>query len=72
MRSGEVKSLNPDEVYKGMLESFKENLEAEECSFYETEGDHLKFKLSNGWKEYYRRLEAPTPSAKESSAWRPS
>ncbi len=55
--TGRVKSLSPDEVYKGVLDSFRENIGAEECSFYEMEGDHLKFRFSLGWKDYYRRPE---------------
>jgi hypothetical protein len=51
------KSIDPDNIYKGILESFKEYLNAEECSFYVREGNLLTLKESVGWKDYYRRPE---------------
>ena len=50
-----LKSLNPDDIYQGILESFRDYLDVEECSFYELEGNLLTLKSSIGWKEYYRR-----------------
>lgn len=53
--TGRLKSMDPDEVYLGILKSFVENLNVEECSFYEKLGDELVLKHSLGWKEYYNR-----------------
>ncbi|MFA4873960.1 MAG: hypothetical protein WC690_01315, partial [bacterium] len=50
-----LKSFDADAVYNGVLESFRDNLGAEECSFYVSEGDRLKLQYSIGWKDYHRR-----------------
>lgn len=53
-----LKSLIPKDIYKGMLESFRDYLEAEECSYYSQEGNLLVLKDKIGWKDYYRRPES--------------
>jgi len=53
--TGRLKSIHAHEILKGMLESFRDYLDVEECSFYEQEGNLLMLRDSIGWKEYYRR-----------------
>lgn len=50
-----LKSYDEETIYTGILESFRDNLGAEECSFYICEGENLRLTHSLGWKEYYRR-----------------
>lgn len=50
-----LKSVDVNEILKGMLESFRDYLDVEECSFYILEGNLLTLRESIGWKEYYRR-----------------
>ena len=52
-----LKSKREDDVYQGILDSFRDNLEAEECSFYAMRGDRLELVRSLGWKDYYKRPE---------------
>ncbi|MFH1653655.1 MAG: diguanylate cyclase [Pseudomonadota bacterium] len=53
--SKKLKSFNPDDIYKGILDGFSNYLSAEESSFYALEGNLLYLKHSKGWKDYYRR-----------------
>ncbi|MFH1873888.1 MAG: GAF domain-containing protein [Pseudomonadota bacterium] len=53
--SKKLKSIDINEIYTGVLESFRDYLGAEECSFYELQGNLLILKHSIGWKLYYRR-----------------
>ncbi len=53
--TGKFKSYEPSAIYAGVLESFRDTLGAEECSFYASEGGELKLKHSLGWKDYQRR-----------------
>ena len=53
-----LKSIHAEEILKGMLESFRDYLDVEECSFYEQEGNLLMLKDNIGWKDYYRRPES--------------
>jgi hypothetical protein len=53
-----LKSIDAKEILKGMLESFRDYLDVEECSFYEQEGNLLTLRESIGWKDYYRRPES--------------
>lgn len=50
-----LKSRREESVYQGILESFRDNLEAEECSFYAMRGNSLELVNSLGWKDYYKR-----------------
>ncbi len=50
-----LKSYDADVIYKGILEGFRDDLGAEECSFYVAEGDDLRLHCSIGWKDYQRR-----------------
>lgn len=56
--TGRLKSIHANEILKGMLESFRDYLDVEECSFYQQEGNLLMLRDSIGWKEYYRRPES--------------
>ncbi len=53
--SKKLKSIDINDIYRGVLESFRDYLGAEECSFYELQGNLLVLKNSIGWKLYYRR-----------------
>lgn len=53
--TAKLKSTQPAEIYRGILESLHDYMDAEECSFYALEGNLLTLKESLGWKDYYRR-----------------
>ena len=53
--TGRLKSYDPDVIFNGILQSFRENLGAEECSVYAPEGNELKLAFSDGWQDYHRR-----------------
>lgn len=53
-----LKSTNLGVIYKGILESFRDYIEAEECSYYSLEGNLLVLKAHEGWKDYQKRPEA--------------
>jgi hypothetical protein len=56
-----LKSFDPEDIYQGILDSFRDYLSVEECSFYEFEGNILTLKYSKGWKDYYNRPEVYEP-----------
>jgi len=55
--TGRLKSIQVEDIIRGMLESLRDYLDVEECSFYAQEGNLLMLKDNIGWKEYYRRPE---------------
>lgn len=50
-----LKSNEPEIIFNGILESLRQNLGAEECSYYEAQDSGFKLYKSAGWKEYHRR-----------------
>jgi len=52
-----LKSFNREDIYNGLVDSFVDYLEVEECSLYELEGNLLKLKINRGWKDYHKRPE---------------
>lgn len=50
-----LKSHEPDAIFHGILESFHEDLGAEECSFYVAEEKRLRLAQTFGWKDYHHR-----------------
>jgi hypothetical protein len=53
--TSKLKSTKPTDIYRGILESLHDYMDAEECSFYALEGNLLTLQESLGWKDYYRR-----------------
>ncbi len=53
--TGRLKSLDPDAIFENILTCFRDFVDAEECSFYQTDGETLKLYKQFGWQEYYRR-----------------
>lgn len=53
-----LKSYNPDAIFEGIVTSFRENLGADEASFYKAEGENLKLAVSSGWMDYHVRPES--------------
>ena len=56
--TGRLKSTQAADILRGMLESFRDYLDVEECSYYAMEGNLLTLKDNIGWQEYYRRPES--------------
>lgn len=50
-----LKSDDLSTIFNAILQSFKEDLGAEECSFYEADEGQLKLVCSLGWQDYYHR-----------------